>query len=394
MKRRTLAGVLLAAVALSASAGCTGSSKAAGVGVDVDGEAEIIEPGHDVRGIDGRATLRTGQRLRVVRGTATVELPREAQLELRNGSELELRTGDNGSGVQPVLQAGDLLVTSGRERAPVEVMGTTVRVVSGTARLSRGLSLLVGAYRGTADVASGGRAITVPALRQVVVPAVGLLPARPSPYVPTAGDAWDLRFLGDAIELGDQLTSRSRGFTGQAQADQRTSVAFYRKLFPGLDGEPLFDALFDPNRPPGETLVGTAIVLEAKGGGFPERWAAVFGFRDEGASWGLVALDRGVSRVPVLAAIDAAIGRTVTETPPPPPPLPPVTVTTPPPVTPTTRPPVTRPGATTKTTVPTGATAPPGPEPGTGPLNTGLPLDQTVNSLVDTLSGLLKGLGR
>jgi len=390
---RRIIAVTTALAALLVMGGCDSKSNRAGVRLDVNGRVEVIEPGHEVKTVTGGAALVSGQRVRVLRGTATVHLSSGGQLELRTGSELEMRSGiDGGSGLLPVLQAGDLLVTAGRQGVTVDAMSTTVRVLGASAHVSRGLTLLVATYIGSVDVESAGRAITVPALRQVVVPAVGLLPAHPSPLQPSTGDGWDLRFLGDAMELGDQLNARSRGFTGQVRAEQTWSPDFYRQLFPRLQGEPMFGTLFDPTRSPGETLVGAAIVLEAGDSSFQDRWMAVFRFRDEGASWGLVARDLGVGGRPLLEALDTAIGRTVTVVPPPTVPPPP-----PPSVTPTTRPVTPSRRGTTTTTItapPPGSTVPPMAGPGGGPLNTGTPLDTTVNSLVDTLSGLLKGLGR
>ena len=132
----------------------------------------------------------------------------------------------------------------------------------------------------------------------------------------------------------------------------------------------------------------------------------MFAFRDQGAPWGLVALDQGVSRVPVLATIEGAIGRgptlfaegpgtgTPNSVAPPSRGGSPATTSVAAPATTTTvaRP---RPGApvTTTTTAPPAPTTPTTVGP-TGPLNTGSPLvDETVNSLVDTLTGLLRSLG-
>ena len=79
------------------------------------------------------------------------------------------------------------------------------------------------------------------------------------------------------------------------------------------DAEPAFsDASLDPQRSPWETLVGVAIAVEGKQTSFPERYAAVFTFRDEGASWGLVAADQRVTRSPLLRELDLAIGRAFT----------------------------------------------------------------------------------
>src|SRR5207253_2242469 len=87
------------------------------------------------------------------------------------------------------------------------------------------------------------------------------------------------------------------------------TVDFYRRLLPDLAKQPFDASLLDPNRMPGETLVGAAITLGGTRGDFRNRWESVFGFHDEGAPWGLVALAQGVDRTPLLATVDAAIGR-------------------------------------------------------------------------------------
>jgi hypothetical protein len=219
-------------------------------------------------------------------------------------------------------------------------------------------------------------------------------------YVPS--DDWDQRYLSDAIDLSNQLAARSDGFTAQLGATEGRSVNYFRDLVPALAAEPAFVAsMVNPSRPPGETLVGAAIILEGKQGTFAERWGAVFGFRDQGAPWGLVALDQGVSRVGVLAVIEGAISRGPTSFAAGPPTRTPSSLAPPsiggspattvaPRTTPTTVRP--RAGATTTTTVAAaGATTT---TTLARPLNTGAPLvDETVNSLVNTLTGLLNSLG-
>jgi len=167
-----------------------------------------------------------------------------------------------------------------------------------------------------------------------------------------------------------------------------------------LAAEPGFTApLVNPARPPGETLVGAAITLEGARGTFTERWGAVFGFRDEGAPWGLVALDQGVSRVPLLATIDGSISRGPTQF-----------ASGPPTGAPSSLAPPRGGSATTVARATTTTTTPARPRPGTattttitprttlttvvGPINTGAPvIDGTISSLVDTLTGLLRSLG-
>jgi hypothetical protein len=335
-------------------------------------------------------------------GTAQIRLSGGRTLELRLGSDVELSAGAVGGPAKPMLMAGDFLVTSGDAAFAVTTTGADV-TVTGAARVSRGVALLVATYQGSAVLTSGGKSITVPALRQVALPAAGTFPTHASPLEPATSDSWDQRYLSDAIELGNRLAARSQGFSAQLGATDGRTVAFFRGLFPRLANESAFDAsLLSPPRPAGETLVGAAIVLESTRGAFTERWAAVFGFHDEGAPWGLVALDQGVDRVPLLNSVEDAIARspaTFAQGPPTggPSSLPspsesasPATTVAPRSTTTTTRPRTGTAGPTTTTTTPKTTTTT-----GLAPLNTGIPLvDDTVNSLVDTLSGLLRSLGQ
>ncbi len=391
-----------------AIAGCTGSSRPAAGRLTVEGQADVTRPGEDrVEVTNGSRDLKAGDRVRVREGTAVIRLPDDRRLELRVGSELEMRSaeGDDDE-VRPALMAGDLLVVS--DGGPYTVAVTDAQVaVHGDARISRGVALLVAAYEGTAQLSAGGSTLAVPALRQASLPPAGQFPTRVTPLEASPSDGWDQRYLSDAIELGGQLDARSQGFTAQLGPNEGRSYQYFRDLFPRLAAEPGFTAgMVNSARAPGETLVGAAITLEGTRGTFAERWASVFGFRDQGASWGLVALDQGVTRVPLLEAVEAAVsrgptqfaeggsGRSPTSVAPPSRGGAPATTSVPPRSTPTTAPPRPRPGdpATTTTTAPP---APSGPSTTVvGPLNTGTPLDETVNSLVNTLTGLLNSLGK
>lgn len=394
------APALVAALLVATSAtGCTRSSGSSAGRLTVDGQADVTRPGEDRREVTGSTDLEIGDRVRVRRGSAVVRLPGGRRLEMRVGSDIELQATPEQKQAQPGLFAGDLLVISGDSPVTVSVAGAQV-AVQGDARVSRGVALLAGTYTGTAQLGAGGSTLTVPALRQAALPATEQFPSRGSPLEVSPADAWDQRYLSDAIQLGNELASRSAGFTGQLGPTEGRTFNYFRDLLPRLAEEPAFTAaLLDRVRPPGETLVGAAITLEGARGTFAERWAAVFGFRDQGAQWGLVAKDQDVDRAPLLAAIERAIGRGPTLFASGPPTRPPGALATPgngspatsvvpPTTTATVRP---RPGAST-TTVPAGrATTTTTP---TGPLNTGSPLiDNTVNSLVDTLTGLLRSLG-
>ena len=389
MRRRAVLAVVITMVS-AIFAGCSGSAGEPVARLSVDGLAEVSRQDENASNVEGNRSLRVGDRVLVREGTAMVRLGGDRQLELRKGSSIELVAGPGESSVRTELLGGSVLATAGNQPVTVTSDGSEL-LVTGTARVSRTLSLLVATYRGSTEITSGGRTMSVPAFRQVNVAAAGLLPNRPSPVEYVASDAWDQRLLSDAVNLGAQLGAKSRGFSSQPGAGDGRTPGYFRQLLPALAAQPEFDTLLDASRPAGETLVGAAIVLESRRGTFADRWSGVFGFRGDGADWGFVAGDQGVDGSAVLNAVDAAIGRapaplfaggTVPPTTRPPQQRPP-----PPRTTPTTAPP--RAPATATTVAP--PALPPVPP---GGLNTGLPIvDETVTSLVDTLGGLLRGLG-
>jgi hypothetical protein len=428
MKRWLALAVLLLVGLVSVS--CSRPSAKTAGRLTVQGRAEVAATDGSLKQVTRSRTLKAGEQVRVLDGTAMLSLGSGRQLELRKGSVVRLAVQPSPSG-QPEsrgeLVSGDALVVATGDAATLVAAENTIQV-TGVARVSRDLAVVVGVYQGAAGVESAGRAVSVPALRQVTVPAPGL-PSRATPITFSATDAWDQRYLGDAIDLGNQLASKSVGFSGQVGASPATDAGFFRQILPGLAGEPFDATLLTAARPPGETLVGAAITVLGTKGQFPDRWASVFSFHEElGAPWGLVALDQGVPRAPLLAEIDAAIGRvpgiggaTAPSTPVAIPGSVPV-ITAPPPA------PVSTGGAgggggasggvgapasTSATTVPPASTGGAGGGgPGTpagstgtavvtapplaprGPLNTGLPVvDDTVNAVVEALTGLLRELG-
>ena len=379
---------------------CSESSGSAAGRLTVEGQAEIIRPGEERREETAARNLEVGDRVRMRQGTGVIRLPGDRRLELRLGTDVELQAASAGDGVRPVLMGGDLLVIS--DGGPLAIGATGADLaVQGDARVSRGVALLVAVYEGTAQLSAGQSTLTVPALRQTALPPTGQFPTKVTPLEYAPGDGWDQRYLSETIELSNVLDARSQGFTGQRGPTEGRTAAYFRDLFPALAAEPSFtSSMVSGSRNPGETLIGAAITLEGTQGTFAERWAAVFGFRDQGAPWGLVALDQGVRQASLLRVIDGAIGRGPVQfaegrpggTPgsslaPPSGGSPTTTAVAARTTTTTTR---ARPtGPTTTTTAPsnTTTTLP-------GPLNTGSPLlDDTVNSLVQTLTGLLQSLG-
>ncbi len=388
--RHSVGLVLVAGIALAPIAACTDDGPDEGEGqLEVDGTALIERQDGDQETVtDDEIDVGTGDQVTLSDGTGRLTLPDDAVLELRSGAE---EGGDSVVvvGPTPVLEAGDLLVTA-PQGIEVSAAETRLTVDGGSARVRRTADVEVAAYDADVHLDSAGQERAIPALREMQVPALGLPPEAPRPLRYNAGDSWDRRFLGEAIDLGERLESLASGYTQNLDADDARTPSFYKEVLPGLTDEVEFTIeLLDRDRPAGETLVGAAITDLGRRGTFAQRWGSVFAFRDEGAAWGLVALDQGVDRGPLLGSVtDAvessplAIGPTQPRT------RRPTTGTSAVPATTTTVPssPTTRPSSPT-------TTAPPGPreddEPGglLGPV-----LGPILDPVGDLLAGLIDGL--
>src|SRR4051812_14810015 len=305
MRRLTCVALALTLVGL---AGCSHDKLGAGEArlTELSGRVEVATGGAWHAARDG--VLRRGDRVRA-RGAGS-----RATLALADGGRLELRSGSRVAvGSTPVLQAGDLLVLPAGRPVAVSANGVAVRVGSrGAARLSQTSAFESAAYAGTVRLTSAGRSLAVSALRQTVVPSLGLVPSQATPLRYRDADNWDRRFLGRAIDLGRDLASRSRGLTGQLRPGEGRSAGFYRLLLPELAAQPGFSQALvaSTGLPPGENLVGAAIASRGRRGTFASRWDETFAFRDDGAEWGLVALDQQVRDTAGLVNdLDLALGR-------------------------------------------------------------------------------------
>jgi hypothetical protein len=376
---------LVAAVGLGPVAACHDSGPKAGEAhFRVDGRAALLRQGGKREVVTKGADVRVGDEVTMTKGTGV--------LTLKGGATIELRSPLNGAsasqvvmGPRPVVKAGAVLVTA-PDGLSLSADETDLRVTGGSAKVASSVALDVAAYDGDVSLDSGGQRRTVPALREMKVPAVGLPPEAPHPLVYDAADPWDRRFLSDAIDLGQRLQALAAGYTSNLSKGEGRTVAFYQDVLPALKDEGSFTVdLLDPQRSPGETLIGAAIAELGRRGSFVERWHSVFAFRDETADWGLVALDQGVDRTPLLRAVSSAVQDSPLAIGPPPTRR---ESPTPGAIGPITTLPNGSGGPTTSTTKPptTPTTQPPSDDGGNGLLN---PVLDPVTSL---LSGVLKAL--
>jgi hypothetical protein len=376
---------LVAAVGLGPVAACHDSGPKAGEArLGVDGRATLLRQGGKREVVTKRTDVHSGDQVTMTKGTGV--------LTLKGGATIELRSPLNGAsasqvvmGPRPVVKAGDVLVTA-PDGLSLSASETSLRVTGGSAKVETSVALDVGGYDGDVRLDSGGQRRTIPALREMKVPAVGLPPEAPHPFDYDAADPWDRRFLSDAIELGQRLQAFADGYTSNLSKGEGRTIAFYQDVLPALKDEGAFTAdLLDARRATGETLIGAAIAELGRRGTFLERWRSVFAFRDEHADWGLVALDQGVDRTPLLRAVSDAVQDSPLAIGPPPTRR---ESPTPGAIIPGTTEPKGSSGPTTSTTKPptTPTTQPPSEDGGNGLLN---PVLDPVTSL---LSGVLKAL--
>ena len=292
----------------------------AGGRVHLDGTASVVRSDGSAGALRDGDIVHPGDEIEVTDGTMV--------LELAAGGAVEGRAGHDGAddsllevGAPVRLLAGDLLAT-GPSGVAVDAAGTIVTLDDGddgdgaegesAARVSRDLAVTTSTYLGAVAVDSAGEHRVVDALRELSVSSVGRLPADVEPVRTDATDPWDLRYLGEAIDLTRRLDTLSRSFT---VLGTDLDVDDLGRLLPAVGdaGDDDVDpSMLAPDRRAGETIVGAAIATRTGGpGSLAERWHSVFSFRDDGATWGLVALDHGVDGVELLADVEAALGRTL-----------------------------------------------------------------------------------
>lgn len=385
--------IAIASVALLLFAGVIAAAthrSDSGVGdarLTTKGRAAVTAVNGDRREVSGTVALHRGETVEALQDTMKIELPDGATVEGRPGVDRTNATRVKIS--TPVeLLAGDLLLTA-THGTDLDAGGNRIHLsdgVDGPSALRASRSLAVGAYvyRGAVVFDSAGQTRNVPALRELEVSALGRPPTAPQPLRLHEGDEWDRRFLGDAIDLSKTLEQYSATYTRTLGTTSAGAPGFYTSVLPPLASEGDFSAslLSASPHPPGETLVGAAIATLSRRGPFVDRWNQVFAFRDNGAAWGLVALDQGVASAALLSAMQNAVNTTPFQFALPAP-TPPTTVAT----TPTTAGPVTGPTPTTAPTTPT--TTPPPTTTTTIIPPTGSPV---IDGLVNNVNKLLGGL--
>lgn len=257
-------------------------------------EGDGIAPGSIVKtGKDARVRLSTD-------GKQAIELAPETEATIRGAGGVS-------------LDRGSALGEAGSRSLSFDSGGIGVQIASGAARLERLLGTLrVGVYSGAARVSLLGRGVDVPAYRELFF--AGGIPVErsPKPLQLNAADPWDRRLLGDVLELDRELAQFGRGFNSEFGAQAAAPVFFVN--FVPVPQAVATVAAAPVGTSAADKLIGLVFAQQiAQRDGNPAHVRTLFNAliaeRRAGATWGLIAKERGLQLRPLLQAVLGAIRR-------------------------------------------------------------------------------------
>jgi hypothetical protein len=317
MSRRVVAGTLVATVLAVGLAGCGHSSNGM-ARLTTNGQVQIIPAKGDPRQAHNGEVLHAGDRVEVTAGQAALSLVPAGVLQLRTGTQITVDT-------TPQLTGGAVLIQPVGRELRVAAQRATLVVPAGVAQLDVGsiaASLTAKVYQATSHLdIPGNPAVAIAAPRQITLTPETHLPVGASPLQYLDSDAWDHLYLATAMTVSAQLAAAANGFNAQLSANQGKDAAFYQQLLPALSGRSDFVDAFSsaqkqqpigaaPAAKPGDYLIASVIAMRGTRGNLESRLSNELVFVAQGASWGFVAYDQGVTDLTgVLADVVAAIGR-------------------------------------------------------------------------------------
>ncbi|HEX3424571.1 MAG TPA: hypothetical protein VHT30_00460 [Acidimicrobiales bacterium] len=308
-------GLAVAAVFSSALAACGSSSKGFGQ-LTTDGTVRVIPAKGSSHLVHTGNAVHAGDVIQVMTGSAAVQFQPSGVVQLRKGSEISL--GDPFR----LLSGSALLEPIGRTLQLATNRATLV-MPGGAAQLTMAAdgSVVAKVYQSTArlDVA-GGSAVSISAPREVDLSSSPSAPVQVVPLRYQDTDSWDHVYLAGPEQISTQLGAAVTGFNAQVPAGEGENPAFYQMLEPQLasrsDFIPAFEAVAQnaalPSSAtmPGDYLIASIIALRGTHGSFEQRMTGELAFFAQGAPWGFVAYDQGVSDLTgVLNDMLTAIGR-------------------------------------------------------------------------------------
>jgi len=314
--------VLLGAAALMlAATSCLGGSHRGGGGglraTSVVGAVTVQTPGEPAHALRQGSTVAEGSALTTAR---------DASVRLEDGEDLAVELAGETrativSSQRASLDLGAALAETAKGSFAFDSRGVGVTVSNGAARLDRRLGTLrVGVYKGSAHLDLVGRTADVPVYRQQDFAGGVPLERDPTPLTLDDRDPWDRRLLGDVLELDKGLAQFVRGFN--SEFSQQALVPVFFTAFVPVRAAATVVATAPADVSAADKLIGLVFAqqLSARDGN-DSQLARHFGEMvaefQQGATWGLIAKERGLELRLLLPAVLDAIRRGTT-----PPPVP------------------------------------------------------------------------
>lgn len=228
--------------------------------------------GHEVRaGSDGKARI-------YLPDQQTVELAPEARVRLARPDAAEVLQGS--------------VLAQARVGLGVGVGDVEVTAANAVFRVDLGLSQRVAVYRGEARVPESGWEEPVRAFQQLGLVG-GSAPRPPVPLQVDTQDAWDIRMLGEAMDVGLALLQKETGLASQLRSDG-SRRAVIDALSRSLPAQTLASLLAD--RPPALVVVAATVAMAVESEVPTRVLHQILNQRALGASWIVVAGLWDVSR--------------------------------------------------------------------------------------------------
>ena len=316
MSLRRAAVTLVACVVLvAAGASCVGGGGGGGDGsfevAEVSGSVSVRAPGAALRTLERGDDIPAGSVVKTGAADSFVRLEGGAGRAVELLADTQVTMVDTRT---VTLDIGRVLGQTGTQQPlTISSRGTVVQVsVGGSSRVERLLGALrVAVYAGSSRVELLGRGVEVPRFRELVVAGGVPLEREPRPLTLSATDRWDRRLLGDVLDFDRELGQFGTGFNAEFG-----SVPIAPRFFANFVTLPSVGFLRAqlPTNQPAEILVGVVFAqqLAAKAANqlqLPQFFTELVGLRDQGATWGLIAKDKGLDLRLALQGVRDAIAR-------------------------------------------------------------------------------------
>jgi hypothetical protein len=260
----------------------------------LEGKVEIFH-GDTWSTVSERTSLSSGDQVRSgPDGKARIHLPGQQTVELAPEARV-LVTGPEGA---EVLEGS--VLAQARGGLAVALDGLEVTASEAVFRLDLGLSRRLAVYRGKAAVPGSGWDDPVTAFQQLTL--VGSsAPRGPVPLQVDTNDRWDVRLLGEAMDVGLALLQQETGLASQLRdrSARRTVFQTLAKAIPAGDIRSQLAKL-----PPAVVVVAATVAMSLNED-VPDRvLERILELRALGASWIVVAGLLGVGRSVITALED------------------------------------------------------------------------------------------